>query len=146
MTPNLTSSVPISALSADSKINDILLNSKQSKYSFYATHSQDVSSDALIQCTCNSLISVPTVCRVSPQYQPLLNTSVFRLTPGTISRASKKSRLYSQTFCFEVNLTSSLQLGDLALVLEWLDEPNNVKSQICTINNFDEFLGCKQFF
>ena len=78
-----------------------------------------------------------------PQYQPLLNTSVVRLTPGTISRASKKSRLYSQTFCFEVNSTSSLQLGDLALVLERLDEPNNLKSQICTINNLDESSGCK---
>ena len=39
------------------RLISIKTKSRQSKYSSYVTHNQDVSSDGLIQCTCNSLIS-----------------------------------------------------------------------------------------
>ena len=75
------------------------------------------------------------------EYQQLLNTSVVRLDPGTISRNCKKSRLYSQVFCFEVNLRHSLQTGDLVLVLETLDSPNpsNKSSNVCFFDIYDQF-------
>ena len=124
----------------DKRIISVKTNSKQFKYSFYMTHSQIVCSE-VIQCACSSLISTPTVCRVLPKYQPLLNTTIVRLNPGTVCKISKKSRLYSQTFVFEVSLDTSLQLGDLALELERVDEPKSVNSQICIVNHFDELSG-----
>ena len=100
------------------KIFSIKTNSRQAKYSFYMSHEQRKSDNVLIQCSCNALISSPVVCRVPSEYQQLLDTSVVRLNPGTISNNSKKSRLYSQVFCCEVFLKHSLQMGDLVLVLE----------------------------
>ena len=93
-------------------------NIKKSKLSFFIAHNQDVCSTAIIQCTCSTLIAYPTVCKVLPEYQSLLNTAIVRLNPRTVSKKSKKSRVYSQTYVFEVSLTTGLQLGDLALELE----------------------------
>ena len=118
------------------KLISIPTNDKTTRFSFFLSHDQS-SGNCLVQCTCNVVVSAPIYCSVPEKYIKLLDTNVVRLQPGTISKNANKSRLYSQTFCFEINLQNSMKIGELVLELDKLYHCKNAPTANSKICNYE---------